>query len=77
MMELLASYRETGTPDELGIGTIGDALADHFFPGSRDVPVTKKAPAAYRLVVGQPRLEGLLRYTLDRIDAGQIDLSPR
>lgn len=33
MMEIVNLFREKGTLDELGIGTIRDTLAEHFFPG--------------------------------------------
>jgi hypothetical protein len=34
MLEIVDLFREKGTLDELGIGVIRDALADHFFPGT-------------------------------------------
>ncbi len=34
MLELVGLFREQGTVDELGIGTIRDALADTLFPGT-------------------------------------------
>jgi hypothetical protein len=37
MLELVNIWREKGTVDELGIGTIRDAFADHFFPGTSTI----------------------------------------
>jgi len=37
MMELLASWRESETLDELGVGTIRDAFSDFFFPGTSTI----------------------------------------
>jgi hypothetical protein len=34
MLEIVDLFREKGTLDELGIGVVRDAFADHFFPGS-------------------------------------------
>jgi hypothetical protein len=33
MLEVVNLFRDKGTLDELGLGTIRDAFADHFFPG--------------------------------------------
>jgi hypothetical protein len=37
MLEIINLFREKGTIDELGIGTIRDAFADHFFPGTSTI----------------------------------------
>lgn len=37
MMEVINLFRERGTLDELGIGTIRDTFADHFFPGTSTI----------------------------------------
>ena len=37
MMEVIDLFRERGTLDELGIGTIRDTFAEHFFPGTSTV----------------------------------------
>jgi len=37
MLELLRSWRETETLDELGVGTIRDAFSDLFFPGTSTI----------------------------------------
>ncbi len=37
MMELLNSWAETETLDELGVGTIRDAFSDFFFPGTSTI----------------------------------------
>jgi len=34
MLEVVDLFREKGTVDELGLGVIRDAFADHFFPGT-------------------------------------------
>jgi hypothetical protein len=34
MLEIVDLFREKGTVDELGVGTIRDAFADHLFPGT-------------------------------------------
>src|SRR5687768_11057877 len=34
MLEIVDLFREKGTLDELGFGSIRDAFADHFFPGT-------------------------------------------
>jgi len=47
MLELLRSWRETETLDELGVGTIRDAFSDHFFPGTSTI----RTRARYMLFV--------------------------
>ncbi|MDP9469638.1 MAG: DUF6361 family protein [Chloroflexota bacterium] len=37
MMEVINLFREKGTLDELGIGTIRDTFAEHFFPGTSTI----------------------------------------
>ena len=37
MLEVVNLFREKGTLDELGFGTIRDAFADHFFPGTSTI----------------------------------------
>jgi hypothetical protein len=37
MMEVINLFREKGTLDELGIGTIRDTYAEHFFPGTSTI----------------------------------------
>ena len=37
MMDVIDLFRENGTVDELGLGTIRDAIADRLFPGTRAV----------------------------------------
>jgi hypothetical protein len=37
MMEVINLFREKGTLDELGIGTIRDTHAEHFFPGTSTI----------------------------------------
>jgi hypothetical protein len=37
MMEVIDLFRERGTLDELGIGTIRDTFAEHFFPGTSTI----------------------------------------
>jgi hypothetical protein len=33
VLELLATPKDKGTLDELGVGTVRDAIADHLYPG--------------------------------------------
>lgn len=37
MLEVVNLFREKGTLDELGFGTIRDTFADHFFPGTSTI----------------------------------------
>lgn len=37
MMDIVDLFREKGTVDELGLGTIRDAIADRLFPGTSRV----------------------------------------
>ena len=37
MLNVVHLFREQETRDELGIGTIRDAFADHFFPGTSTI----------------------------------------
>ena len=37
VMEIIDLFREKGTLDELGLGTIRDTFADHFFPGTSTI----------------------------------------
>jgi len=37
MMEVVNLFREKGTLDELGVGSIRDTLAEHFFPGTSTI----------------------------------------
>ncbi|MGE5550805.1 MAG: DUF6361 family protein [Bacteroidota bacterium] len=37
MLDVVRLFREQDTRDELGIGTIRDAFADHFFPGTSTI----------------------------------------
>ncbi len=37
MLDVIHLFEETDTVDELGLGTIRDAIADHFFPGTGTV----------------------------------------
>ncbi|WP_277213337.1 DUF6361 family protein [Isoptericola croceus] len=34
MLEVVDLFRETGTVDDLGVGTIRDAISDPLFPGT-------------------------------------------
>ena len=45
MMDIIDLFREKGTVDELGLGTIRDALADRLFPGTSTV-APDASPAA-------------------------------
>lgn len=37
MLDFIDQFRDQGTLDELGIGTIRDAFSDYFFPGTTTV----------------------------------------
>ena len=37
MLDFIDQFRDQGTLDEIGIGTIRDAMADYFFPGTTTV----------------------------------------
>ena len=37
MMEIVDMFRDKGTLDELGIGTIRDTVGEHFFPGTSTI----------------------------------------
>src|SRR5262245_38969001 len=37
MLEVVNLFREKGTLDELGFGTIRDTFAEHFFPGTSTI----------------------------------------
>jgi hypothetical protein len=37
MLRVVDLFREQGTQDELGVGTIRDTFADHFFPGTSTI----------------------------------------
>jgi hypothetical protein len=42
MLEVVNLFREKGTLDELGIGTIRDSFGDHFFPGTSTIQTRAK-----------------------------------
>lgn len=42
MLEIVNLFREKGTLDELGIGTIRDTFGDHFFPGTSTIQTRAK-----------------------------------
>lgn len=42
MLEVVNLFREKGTLDELGIGTIRDTFGDHFFPGTSTIQTRAK-----------------------------------
>lgn len=65
MLEVVNLFREKGTLDELGIGTIRDTLADHFFPGTSTI----QSRARYFLFI--PWLYGLLER--DRAPSNRAD----
>lgn len=64
MMEVIALFKERDTRDELGIGSIRDALADLFFPGTS----TLQTRARYFLFV--PWL--YLRYERHKVPSAKI-----
>ncbi len=54
MAEVINLFREKGTLDELGIGTIRDTFADHFFPGTSTIQTRARyfffIPWIYQLI---------------------------
>lgn len=54
MLDVIQLFREPGTRDELGIGTIRDAFAGHFFPGTSTIQTRVRymlfIPWIYRLL---------------------------
>src|SRR5579864_6286555 len=56
MLEVVDLFKEEGTVDELGIGSIRDALADALFPGTsvllRFCPIQVKAASELRSELG-------------------------
>jgi hypothetical protein len=69
MLEIVNLFRDKGTLDELGIGVIRDAFADHFFPGTS----TLQTRARYLLFIPWifQRLES------ERIPSAQFDRRAR
>jgi hypothetical protein len=53
MLDVVSLFREQDTRDELGIGTIRDAFADHFFPGTSTI----QTRARYMLIIPWVYLE--------------------
>ena len=43
-LDVVDLYREQGTRDELGIGTVGGALVASFFPGSSTIQTHVQPP---------------------------------
>ena len=69
MLEVVNLFREKGTLDELGIGTIRDTLAEHFFPGTSTI----QSRARYFLFI--PWLYGLLEH--ERVPSNRADACAR
>ncbi len=69
MMEVINLFREKGTLDELGIGTIRDTFAEHFFPGTSTI----QSRARYFLFI--PWLYGQLER--ERVPSHRADASIR
>ena len=65
MMEVVNLFREKGTLDELGIGTVRDTLSEHFFPGTSTI----QSRARYFLFI--PWVYGLLER--DRVPSNRAD----
>lgn len=83
MMDVVHLFREQETRDELGIGTIRDALANHFFPGTSTIQtrarymlfvpwvyrqLERKRVAAAEIAVRARRAEIKLIYALLKSD---------
>jgi hypothetical protein len=69
MLEIVDFFRDKGTLDELGFGSIRDAFSDHFFPGTS----TLQTRARYLLFV--PWI--YLRIERDRVPYTQVDRRAR
>ena len=69
MLEVINLFREKGTLDELGIGTIRDTLAEHFFPGTSTI----QSRARYFLFI--PWLYG--RIESERVPSDRVDRHAR
>jgi hypothetical protein len=69
MLELIDLFREKGTLDELGFGSIRDAFSDHFFPGTS----TLHTRARYLLFV--PWI--YRRIEQDRVPPSQVESRAR
>ena len=57
MLEVVDLFKEEGTVDELGIGSIRDALADSLFPGTSDLHTQASIRALHSVAdpTGRPR----------------------
>lgn len=57
MLEIVDLFREKGTLDELGFGTIRDAFSDHLFPGTSTIQTRARyflfVPWIYRRIEGE------------------------
>jgi len=57
MLDFIDQFRDQGTLDEIGIGTIRDAFADYFFPGTTTVQTRVRyflfVPWIYRRLEGK------------------------
>lgn len=70
MLEVIDLFREKGTLDELGFGTIRDAFSDHFFPGTSTLHTRARyllfVPWVYRRIerekVPWPQVDGRARH---------------
>src|SRR4051812_11558260 len=69
MLEIVDLFRDKGTLDELGFGSIRDAFSDHFFPGTS----TLYTRARYFLFV--PWI--YLRIERDGVPAGGLEARAR
>jgi hypothetical protein len=69
MLEVVNLFREKGTLDELGFGTIRDTFADYFFPGTSTIQTRVR----YFLFI--PWIYGKLER--DRVSSAQVDQQAR
>ena len=60
MLDVVNIFREQGTVDELGVGRIRDALADHLFPGTSTIQTRARymlfVPWIYQALEARKRL---------------------
>lgn len=77
MLEVINLFREKGTLDELGTGTIRDAFADHFFPGTSTIQTRARyflfIPWLYRQLEDERVRSGDAARHARRLQSGLVD----
>jgi hypothetical protein len=77
-LDVIDLFRERDTRDELGIGTVRDALSDVLFPGTSTIQTRaryflRRTLAVYRAVFGQPRQEDLIQFLTSRFEGAELE----